>query len=207
MGRKGFKKSERIKMAFIEEAFLKEKITDPELKKFAEKYIVVESWQPSQITIFLCHSHKDKEIAEGFQNLIAQYGVHVYIDWQDSTLPDTPNKETAGRIKDKIKTLSLFILLATNNALLSRWCPWEIGIADTVKDYDSILIVPVIDSFGEFTGNEYLQLYKRIEISLGAELFIMEPEFRKYGDLFLFSFEIKDPNKSLKSFIEAKAKR
>jgi hypothetical protein len=193
-------------MAFIEEAFLKGKITDPGLKKFAEKYIVVESWQSSQITIFLCHSHKDKEIAEGFQNLIAQYGVHVYIDWQDSTLPDTPSKKTAGGIKDKIKTLSLFILLATNNALLSRWCPWEIGIADVVKDYDSILIVPIVDSLGEFKGNEYLQLYKRVEISLSTELFVMEPEFRKHGEL-LFRSDIYYPTISLKSFIEAKAKK
>ena len=151
------------------------------LKNFAKSYIVKSKLQ-AKITIFLSHSHKDKEIAVGFQNILAQCGINVYIDWQDSTLPDEPNRETAERIKEKIRNLGLFILLATNNALSSKWCPWEVGIADSIKGYESILIVPIVDASNEFRGNEYLQLYKRIEMDSVSEIFfIIDSSFRKYG--------------------------
>ncbi len=192
-------------MAFINESFLREKVEDHRLRTFAESYIV-KSVSQAKITIFLSHSHKNKEIAIGFQNLLAQYRINVYIDWQDSTLLDTPNRVTAERIKEKIKKLNLFILLASNYVLSSRWCPWEIGIADSFKNYDSILIVPIVDDLGEFKGNEYLQLYKRIEISFDKKPLIIEPEFRKYGTL-LSESEIGYRGESLMSFIERKAGR
>lgn len=190
-------------MAFIKESFLREKARDYELKTFAESYIV-KSERQAKITIFLSHSHKDKEIAIGFQNLLAQYEINVYIDWQDSTLPDTPNRETADKIKRKIKELNLFILLATDNALFSRWCPWEIGVADSVKDYESILILPIVDYNGEFKGNEYLQLYRRIEIDKVGETFVVEPAFRKYGITFS-KYEITYQSEALKEFLKRKA--
>ncbi len=192
-------------MAFIKESFLKEKAEDYRLKTFAESYIVKSALQAS-ITIFLSHSHKDKELAIGFQNLLAQYTINVYIDWQDSTLPDAPNRITAEGIKEKIKKLDLFVLLATNYALSSRWCAWEIGVADSAKDYGSILIVPIIDDLEAFKGNEYLQLYKRIEISFAKKPLVIEPEFRKYGTLLLES-EIGYQGESLMSFMERKAGR
>lgn len=192
-------------MAFIKESFLREKAKDYRLRALAESYIVKSVLQ-ARITIFLSHSHKDRELAIGFQNLLAQYGINVYIDWQDSTLPDTPNRVTAETIKEKIKEMNLFILLTTNYALSSRWCPWEIGIADSFKDYDSILIVPIVDDLGEFKGNEYLQLYKRIEISFDKKPLVIEPEFRKYGTL-LSESEVGYQGESLMSFIERKAGR
>lgn len=192
-------------MAFIKESLLREKAEDYRLRTFAESYIV-KSASLAEITVFLSHSHKDKKLAVGFQNILAQCGINVYIDWQDSTLPDTPNKETAKRIKEKIRISNLFILLATNYALSSRWCPWEIGIADISKGYDLILIVPIVDYSGEFIGNEYLQLYKRIETTLDDKPLVIEPEFRKYGSLLLES-EIGYQGESLTSFIKRKARR
>src|SRR5690606_6648164 len=86
----------------------------------------------------------------------------VYIDWQDSEMPETPNKETASRIKKKIERVNWFIFLATSNSTTSRWCPWEIGFADAAKGADKILIVPTEEDSGQWYGNEYLQLYKSI---------------------------------------------
>jgi len=191
-------------MAFIKESFLRRRAKEPKLELLAERYIVRSKIQ-AQITVFLSHSHKDKELAKGFQKLLALYEIYVYIDWQDSTLPDTPNRETADRIKEKIRNLDLFILLATNNALSSRWCPWEIGVADSAKDYESILILPIVDDNGEFKGNEYLQLYRRIEIDTFEEMFVVEPTFRKYGATFS-KYEITSQGETLKKFIERKAR-
>jgi len=114
-------------------------------------------------TIFLSHSHKDRAKAEGFIYYLASLGIKVYVDWNDSDMPRLINKETAEKIKVEIKTKALFMILATRNALESRWVPWEIGIADQCKGEQRILLIPVADSSGRFDGNEYLQLYRRVE--------------------------------------------
>jgi len=114
-------------------------------------------------TAFLCHSHKDHDLAEGLQVLFVEQGWEVYIDWQDTALPDTPDAETARKIKSKIEELDWFLFLATPNSVVSRWCPWEIGYADKSKSHDKVLIVPTQDQSGTWYGNEYLKLYGRVE--------------------------------------------
>lgn len=113
-------------------------------------------------TAFLCHSHKDGDLAKGLQVLLKDSGWDIYIDWQDDNMPEQPNKETATRIKNKIGSSDWFLYLATPNSSNSKWCPWEIGIADTKKPYDRILIIATTDTSGRWYGNEYLQLYKQI---------------------------------------------
>ena len=187
-------------MAFIKRSFLLEK------SRLVKSSYIKEAKTEAQITVFLSHSHKDRELAEGFQNILGEQGVSVYIDWQDSALPDSPNKKTAERLKQRIKELDLFILLATDNSLSSRWCPWEIGIADSSKEYDSILIVPIVEDSGEFKGNEYLQLYRRIEITSIGDLVILEPHFGKYGEMLFTSQVSSYHGESLKTFLEKKAR-
>ena len=114
-------------------------------------------------TAFLCHSHKDNELAKGLQVILKENGWDLYIDWQDNEMPATPNENTAKNIKAKIKTTDWFLFLATSNSTSSRWCPWEIGFADAVKNYEKILIIPTEDDYGNWYGNEYLQLYKKID--------------------------------------------
>jgi hypothetical protein len=114
-------------------------------------------------TAFLCHSHKDHELAKGLQVMLKENGWDLYIDWEDNEMPAVPNENTAKKIKSKIKTTDWFLLLATNNSTSSRWCPWEIGYADAVKHYEKILIIPTEDDYGNWYGNEYLQLYRKID--------------------------------------------
>lgn len=115
-----------------------------------------------QKTAFLCHSHKDREFVQGLQVLLLENGWNVYVDWQDSELPEEPDKITADKIRTQIHALDWFLFLATPNSTDSRWCPWEIGYADNCKPYDSILIIPTTDQSGKWYGNEYLQLYRQI---------------------------------------------
>lgn len=122
-----------------------------------------EALSKSLQTAFLCHSHKDQELAKGLQVLMKENGWDLYIDWEDSEMPSTPNKETANKIKTKINTTDWFLLLATSNSTQSRWCPWEIGFADSAKGYEKILIIPTEDDHGTWHGNEYLQLYKKMD--------------------------------------------
>jgi hypothetical protein len=128
-------------------------------------------------TAFLCHSHKDEDLAKGLQNYLVGLGWTVYIDWQDATMPPVPNRETASKIKTRIRATDWFLFLATQNSMVSRWCPWEIGFADGVKPIDTILIIPTQAADGTFHGNEYLQLYRRIDVSkaTGNPVLVIEP--------------------------------
>lgn len=114
-------------------------------------------------TAFLCHSHKDHELAKGLQVILKENGWDLYIDWEDNEMPPTPNEITARKIQSKVKSTDWFLFLATDNSTRSRWCPWEIGYADAVKSHETILIVPTEDDHGNWYGNEYLQLYKKID--------------------------------------------
>lgn len=125
-------------------------------------------------TLFLCHSHKDETIVKGLINLFCESGWHVYVDWEDSSMPETPTRETASKIQTKIVDMNYFLFLATSNSMSSRWCPWEIGYADGKKQNDKILIVPTAEG-SRIHGSEYLQLYRRVDFSYLNELTVFQP--------------------------------
>lgn len=127
-------------------------------------------------TIFLSHSHKDRTLAEGLVYHLASLGIKVYVDWNDSDMPRETNRETAAKIKSTINDNGMFMVLATRNALESKWVPWEIGVADKTKGEARVLIIPVADPSGNFSGNEYLQLYRRVVIADNGEDGVFEPE-------------------------------
>ncbi len=122
-------------------------------------------------TIFLSHSHKDITAVKGFIKILSRQGINIYIDSLDPSLPTITNRQTADKIKSKIKDIEFFWVLATTSALNSRWVPWEIGIADSIKAQDKVFIIPVSDTSGKFTGNEYLQLYHRLELNQTGTIF------------------------------------
>jgi hypothetical protein len=126
-------------------------------------------------TVFLCHSHHDTDLVKGLMNLFLEQRWRVYVDWQDTAMPETPTRETAKRIQQKIRDLHYFLFLATHNSVASRWCPWEIGFADSAKANDSILIVPTTDRTGAFYGNEYLQLYRKIDVAENGNFGVWQP--------------------------------
>ena len=124
---------------------------------------------------FLCHSHSDAQYVKGFIQLLKEENIDVYVDWQDSSMPENTNRDTAVKIQQKIQEADYFFFLATPNSVKSRWCPWEIGYADGVKNYESIFIIPTQDRNGYYYGNEYLQLYQKIDRSTHGILCFWKP--------------------------------
>ncbi|MBS1773438.1 MAG: toll/interleukin-1 receptor domain-containing protein [Bacteroidetes bacterium] len=130
---------------------------------------------PTNITtVFLSHKHKDlddEEELKGFIELLEDNGVKVYIDSMDNTLPTQTTGDTANRIKEIIKYCNKFVLMATSKAIQSYWCNWELGIGDVHKFQKHIAILPIKEK-GEFDsqykGNEYLQIYPRIDYENGT---------------------------------------
>lgn len=124
----------------------------------------VELKTSSKIGIFLSHSHKDQSLIKEAVAFFKGINISVYVDWLDEGMPEKTSGETALKIKSKIISNDKFILLATNDAVMSKWCNWELGIGDTFKfSKDNLAILPLSDNSGTWYGNEYLQIYPRIE--------------------------------------------
>lgn len=137
----------------------------------------------AEISIFLSHSHYDMKYVKIARAFFEQFGVKVYVDWADDTMPKTTSGETASKIKTKIHTNKFFILLATDIALYSKWCNWEVGIADLLKyRNDKIAILPISDERDKWKGNEYLQLYPEIMCDNMNRLDNISSYFVKYPD-------------------------
>ncbi len=112
--------------------------------------------------IFLSHKHDEKEFLEGAISLLKTYGVDVYVDWLDEGMPKTTSGQTAVRIKEKIKENHKFILLATEGAINSKWCNWELGLGDAAKYIENIALLPIKKDSVDFSGSEYLEIYPYI---------------------------------------------
>jgi len=121
----------------------------------------------AEVTVFLSHSHED--LQNGYLEkaivFLRKCGVRIYIDSLDNSLPPFTSGETARKIKDQIKANKKFILLATSNAINSKWCNWELGFGDANKYIDHIALFPLADEISSWNGNEYLRIYPRIEES------------------------------------------
>jgi hypothetical protein len=60
--------------------------------------------------------------------------------------------------------------------MASRWCPWELGFADGMKQTEQIAIIATRDASGNYYGNEYLQLYRRIDQSSASSSLYWYPK-------------------------------
>jgi len=169
-------------MAYFSEQDLENIANSPEMEKRASRHIL-ESFSAARLSVFLSHSHSDKKLVQGWIRKLAALGIEMYVDWNDSSMPRETNRETADKIKRRIEEVDLFVVLATNAALDSRWVSWEIGIADKTKGEAKVLLAPVTPKSGTWKGNEYLQLYKTIELFDQGDVIgrpgVFEPNARK----------------------------
>jgi hypothetical protein len=127
-----------------------------------------------QRTAFLCHSSKDNALATGLVSLLQEAGWDVYVDYEDSSMPEKPDRTTADTIQKKIVSMDFFLFLATPSSVMSRWCPWEIGYADGCKPNESIWVVQTEEN-GNVYGNEYLDLYRSVDFSNKDQLAVWDP--------------------------------
>lgn len=154
---KGHFKSNRLQKSYINESLGR-------TKTFSAR-----SAYDSKTTVFLSHKHDDIEELEeatGVIEMLEDLGAKVYIDSMDNKMPDQTSGETATRIKEMIKYCDRFVLLATAKAIESYWCNWELGIGDVHKYSSKIAILPIKEkgqSDYQYKGNEYLQIYPRID--------------------------------------------
>ncbi len=127
-----------------------------------------ESYQFAQkkTTVFISHKHEDLEDLKAVIGFLEKsYGIKVYIDSQDPAMPKITSGETASKIKERIVKCDKFILLATNGAIDSKWCNWELGYGDSQKYKEHIALFPMKPknySNSLYKGNEYMSIYPHI---------------------------------------------
>lgn len=116
-------------------------------------------------TVFLSHKHDELAQLKQVANLLEQINSLVYVDWLDPSMPTYTCGKTADNIKKKIKQYDKFILVATDAAIASKWCNWEVGYGDAQKyDTEKIALFPLKqDEHTTWKGSEYLELYPVID--------------------------------------------
>lgn len=134
--------------------------------------------------LFLSHSYLDKDLVLTLVQLFTNAGYYVYVDWIDDVQLDRNNVTvaTANFIKSRIKQCKGLSYISTSNIVSSKWCPWELGIADGLHS-GKACILPVLNQGDSYNGQEYLKLYPYIEYA------------RRSGDN-VYDFWVYDPKKS-----------
>ena len=90
-------------------------------------------------------------------------------------MPKETSAETAKNIKERIKQCDKFILLATNGAIESKWCNWELGYGDAQKyETEKIALFPLKPKGSydqDYKGSEYMRLYPYVVYCDGSETY------------------------------------
>ena len=95
-------------------------------------------------SVFLSHKHDDLANLKRVVYILEKLHSNVYVDWLDKTMPKITSGETAVKIKDKIRKMDKFILVASDAAIESKWCNWELGFGDAQKyDRGKIALFPI----------------------------------------------------------------
>lgn len=152
--------------------------TEDHIRRITRDYPINEaheySLERSRTSVFLSHKHSDRELMLRIKEMFEHLGIEVYIDWLDDEMTAQTSGRTANILKKKIKQYDKFILVATNGAIASKWCNWELGLGDADKyEKDKISIMPIANSNnGSWDGNEYLQIYPTIEYEDGTSKYV-----------------------------------
>ena len=122
--------------------------------------------------VFLSHKHDELVILHDVIAFLKNEGVDIYVDWMDEEMPAYTNAETAVKLKNRIKVSNKFILIATQNAINSKWCNWELGLGDAAKYKEHIALFPVNKTYQSFSGAEYLKIYPYIDYENGNNVYL-----------------------------------
>ncbi len=133
----------------------------------------VNTFGERKTTIFISHNHSDlKDLRDLIGFLEEKFNVLCYIDSRDPSLPKITSGETATKIKERIRQCDKFILLATNRAINSKWCNWELGYGDAQKYKKHIALFSFETEDEDFNGYEYMEIYPHIVRYYGDEKFL-----------------------------------
>lgn len=119
--------------------------------------------------VFISHQRKDKAVAKAIADYIEKAGIDVYFDEYDTSINIYDPYSVVAAIKKGIQKSTHMLCILSNNAMESKWMPWEIGYGYdrtqlyglTVKELsesrlpEDLQIVPILR--GTKSLNEFLE--------------------------------------------------
>jgi hypothetical protein len=144
--------------------------------------LLVEAQVPLDATfdIFLSHSTRDAREIRALKRRLEAMGYSVYVDWieDDGLDREHVTPETAARLRRRIGKSRSLLVHASEGAKLSRWVPWELGIADGLQR--KVGVLPVLaQARTSYRGSEYLALYPYVDFAPGAATGAMQAWVRE----------------------------
>lgn len=149
----------------------------------ANRYYLNETqFSDSGNCVFISHQRNDKAVAKKIADYIYKSGVDIYFDEYDRNIDRDNPQSVVNAIKAGIRRSTHMLCILSQNALQSKWMPWEIGygydrlqvagitVKEIAKDVlpEYLQIVPVIR--GTKSLNAYLsKTIGRVEDSLIRE--------------------------------------
>ncbi len=115
--------------------------------------------------IFLSHSSGDAALVTGLKLELEDLGYSVYVDWIEDPKLSRANvtKDTALVLQVRMKQCKALLYAFSENAVNSKWMPWELGYFDGIKG--TVAVLPISrTSKSSFQGLEYLGIYFYIQI-------------------------------------------
>ncbi|WP_025743785.1 TIR domain-containing protein [Aquimarina pacifica] len=120
-----------------------------------------------KVTLWISHQPNQLEELDSAINFLKGFGVLIYADWLDEehSIYNTNIQDSKEKKEKRIKENRKFIFLATEEAIDSKECKWELRYANTQKSIDQIAILPVRKDYTDYSGSAYLQKYPYIQKS------------------------------------------
>lgn len=112
--------------------------------------------------IFLSHSYLDQKTVLGIYKDFEALGFDTYVDWIIDPALDRTNitKETAQKLKQRMKQSKCLIYATSSNILSSNWMPWELGFMDGYSK-GKVAVFPLLE---DDQSDEDLELPKYLEL-------------------------------------------
>lgn len=63
----------------------------------------------NRYNVFLSHKHDEVDLVKQIKSILESLHYQVYVDWEDATMPNRTNGQTASKLKAKIRSLDKFI--------------------------------------------------------------------------------------------------
>jgi hypothetical protein len=138
--------------------------------------------------IFLSHSSKHAREVRAIKRRLERLGYSVYVDWvEDGELDRSAvTPATAARLRRRIASSRSLLVHASEGAAISRWVPWELGVADGF--HQRVAILPVLAEnrkTASYRGNEYLGLYPYVDFAPTARNDVHEPWVNRSAKIYV----------------------
>lgn len=104
--------------------------------------------------VFISHQKADSAAAKQIADYLLTAGIDVYFDEYDDTLELANPYSVVNGIRNGLKHCTHILVLLSENALKSKWIPWEVGYAYDLKTVLSLTLKDI----STIQLPEYLQI-------------------------------------------------